>query len=171
MSSETKQAPNPAGLLALQFGFTNGVFHQNTEGVTHEESLVAPKPAGNCMNWVLAHLLVARNSALAMLGEGPVGSPAKLERFARGSKPLTDAAEALDWEEMREAWNAAQEKIQAGLGKITDEQLAAPLPEDRNPFRLANVGEMFTVLAFHETYHIGQLGVIRRTIGKEGAIR
>jgi DinB superfamily len=171
MSTETKQGPNVAGVVALQFGFTNGVFRQNTDGVTHAESLVGPKPAGNCMNWIVAHLLVARNSALALLGEKPLASPEKLERFARGSAPLTDASEALDWDGLRADWEKAQEGIQAGLGRITAERLAAPLPEDRNPFRLANVGEVLSVLVFHETYHVGQLGLIRRTLGKEGAIR
>ncbi|MBZ0266782.1 DinB family protein, partial [bacterium] len=72
MSTETKQAPNVAGVLAMQFRFAGGTFAQNTNGITHEESLIGPASGGNCMQWVAAHLLIARNSILELLGQPPV---------------------------------------------------------------------------------------------------
>ena len=34
----------------IQFEATNRVLRANVGDITHEESLIAPKPAGNCLN-------------------------------------------------------------------------------------------------------------------------
>jgi len=35
---------------------------------------------------------------------------------------------------------------------------------------MGTVAEALTILGFHEAYHVGQLGIQRRLIGKDGAI-
>lgn len=34
-----------------------------------------------------------------------------------------------------------------------------------------NVGERLAFLQFHESYHAGQVGLLRRLLGKDGVIR
>ncbi|NOT34959.1 MAG: hypothetical protein HOP12_12420 [Candidatus Eisenbacteria bacterium] len=57
------------------------------------------------------------------------------------------------------------------LGSLTPEQLAAPTTVTRLPGRPANSLEMLLSFHFHETYHVGQLGLLRRVVGRPGAIR
>ncbi|GJM44256.1 MAG: hypothetical protein DHS20C21_10980 [Gemmatimonadota bacterium] len=159
-----------AANLALQFRFSHGVFHQNVEGFTHAETLVRPQTGGNCMNWVGGHLAGARNGILRLLGQEPVLSEDDAQRYARGSAPITEPGMALEWDRIVAAMNESQIALMDALGSITAERLAAPLPADRNPFQLDNVGEMLGTFAFHEAYHVGQLGVLRRVYGKKGAI-
>lgn len=50
-----------AATLKLLYGFNYMALQRNTAGLSHEDSLVQPQPAGNCLNWVLGHILAHRN--------------------------------------------------------------------------------------------------------------
>jgi hypothetical protein len=55
---------------------------------------------------------------------------------------------------------------------MTDEELAANVPEEFNRPPLAgSIGDALSRLNFHESYHAGQIGLLRRIAGKEGAIK
>jgi uncharacterized damage-inducible protein DinB len=47
---------------------------------------------------------------------------------------------------------------------MTEEHLAASAGKE-------TVGDQLAFLQFHEAYHIGQAGLLRRLAGKDGAIR
>ncbi len=67
---------------------------------------------------------------------------------------------------MRADLEATQERIRAGLARLGPDQLAVKKkPDDRRI-----LGEQLHFLAFHEGYHAGQLGMLRRIVGKVGAI-
>ncbi|MBD3335094.1 MAG: hypothetical protein GF355_06225, partial [Candidatus Eisenbacteria bacterium] len=104
-------------------------------------------------------------------GGEPIWSAEERRRYQRGSAPITGREDGRDWSEIASAWEASQEKLRAALGGLKPEQLLAPLPEDRNPFKVGSLAEMIGALAFHESYHVGQLGVLRRAAGLAGAIR
>ena len=160
-----------ASTLAMLFETNASVLARTVDGIDHETSLRRPETAGNCMNWVLAHLVGARNGALKLVGAEPAGDLERLARCARGSKPLTDAEEAIDWDELVETFEEQRKRLQASLGLVTADELARPLPEDENPFGVDSVGQMLGILHYHETYHTGQLGILRRIMGREGVIK
>jgi len=168
MTSQT--AGDLATNLTIQFRFSHGVFQQNVDGFTHAETLEQPKPAGNCMNWIGGHIVGARNGVLRLLDRPTVLSEEEVSLYGRGSAPITDAGMALDWGRILAAMNESQVSLVDAMGSISAERLATPLPADRNPFDLDSVGEMLGTFAFHEAYHVGQLGVLRRVYGKKGAI-
>jgi len=66
-----------AETLADYYGLTYRVIKRQLEGVTHEESLVQPPFRGNCLNWVLGHIVVSRATVLTTLGEIPPWSEAE----------------------------------------------------------------------------------------------
>jgi hypothetical protein len=69
-------------------------------GLTDDESLIQPRPAGNCLNWVVGHLPRIYDEMLPMLGQKPVMEMGALKRYARGTPPLRDCAEALRLREL-----------------------------------------------------------------------
>ncbi|MEO6194672.1 MAG: hypothetical protein ABIS20_16800, partial [Thermoanaerobaculia bacterium] len=75
-------------LLTKIFEASHMSLTRNLEGITHEESLRAPGPGGNSLNWVLGHLLYHRNVVMKLLNRPPVWDPEKAARYARGSAPL-----------------------------------------------------------------------------------
>ena len=53
-----------ATLLRQRFQMNHWAAHANLQGISHDESLVHPEPAGNCLNWVLGHVVATRNGVL-----------------------------------------------------------------------------------------------------------
>ena len=51
-------------VLALQFQIGSFVLDRNLAGVDHAQSLVAPRPGGNTMNWIVGHVVRTRNRQL-----------------------------------------------------------------------------------------------------------
>lgn len=167
MSAQTPIAPSTLGRL---FEFSYNVTRTNAEGLDHDDSLRQPQPAGNCLNWVIGHILCSRNEMLVLLGESPIWSEAQKKTYERGSPPIVDGSAALPFERLLADLDRTQEILRQAITALTPEQLSAPLPEGRNPFRLDSVGEMLAAFSFHEAYHAGQTGILRRTLGREGAI-
>jgi uncharacterized damage-inducible protein DinB len=143
------------------------VLRANVADLTHEESLIQPEPAGNCMNWVVGHVLHVYSQVLTQLGQTPVLSQQELARYARGSQPLRDGTEALRFERLVDAWDESWRRVDAGLEALTPEALAAPAP----PGFGENVRDLLGFVFFHQAYHSGQAGILRRIAGREGAIR
>jgi hypothetical protein len=142
----------------------------NTEGVTHEESLAAPGPGGNSLNWVVGHLCCIYNNALPLVGQPPVTDRAELARYDRGSAPITPA-DALPLPRLLEMWDELARRFDAGLAGLTPERLDQPAPFSPSNDPDETVRSLVTTLLFHQAYHSGQTGVLRRVAGHEGAIK
>ncbi|MCP3997209.1 MAG: DinB family protein, partial [bacterium] len=54
---------------------------------------------------------------------------------------------------------------------LTDEDLDAASPIKYLKGEDEIIGTMLTTFLFHESYHVGQTGLLRRIAGNEGAIR
>ena len=166
-TTTTSPAPPSPDILRFLYDFNLRALHLNCEGWTHAESIVEPRPAGNSANWVLGHILANRSYILKLLDETPLwseadGEPYERERDAEPFDPTTGRS----WDSMRADLETTQERIRAGLARLTPAQLAVKKkPEDRRI-----LGEQLHFLAFHEGYHAGQLGMLRRFVGKPGAI-
>jgi uncharacterized damage-inducible protein DinB len=149
---------------------TDQVVRMNLEGITHEESLLQPQPAGNCLNWVFGHLLCVYNDVLPLLHQQPVWPKERLKRYGRGTPPLQNAVEANDLREMMEAWQTAIERFETGLASLTPQELDAPAPFSPNQNSNETVRSLLGLVAFHQSYHAGQTGMLRRLMGKSGAV-
>jgi uncharacterized damage-inducible protein DinB len=151
--------------LAKIFEFSHMTLTRNLEGITHEESLRAPDGGGNSLNWVLGHLLYHRNVVMQLLGKPPVWDPEKAARYARGSAPLGPDDNPQPLESIRAELDRSQAPLVEALEALTEEQLAAPLENGKT------LAERLTLLGFHEGYHGGQISLLRRVLGHEGAIK
>lgn len=152
-----------AQMLIKHFTFSHLTVEKNIDGISHGESLVQPKPAGNCVNWVMGHIAVHRNPIGKLVGLEPVLDEAIEKRYTRASQPMVDAGEAIELDDFIAAYRRSQEQLMARLGSMTDADLSQKLDDDTLAEKLAG-------FAFHEAYHAGQLGVIRRVIGKDGIL-
>lgn len=162
------QRPDVAHLRTLYFVIHRTV-RRNLEGVSHEESLRSPEPFGNNANWVLGHLVDSAEGVLGLLGQPRVLDSGALARYRRGTSPLIDAAEALPLERLLEVWDEASKRINVGLKSIPEERIDAPVPADLT-WMGTTIGAAVAFVSFHQSYHAGQLGLLRRLLGKPGAI-
>jgi uncharacterized damage-inducible protein DinB len=149
---------------------TQRIVGLNVDGITQEESLIHPQPAGNCLNWVLGHLVFVYNMILPLVKQKPVGNAEQLKRYDRGTAPLTNAAEASDINELMKLWDESVDRFDAGLASLTPEELDAKAPISPRKDPNETVRSLLGLVTFHQAYHAGQLGLLRRVAGKPGAI-
>jgi hypothetical protein len=156
--------------LRHQARLTRDVVRLNVEGISHEQSLNQPRPAGNCINWVLGHLIVVYNEVLPLLAQTPVETSSPLTRYARGSPPITHASDALPLQDLVSAWDEACVRVDAGLGALLPQRLDAIIPNGPTGDPHETLGSLMATVLFHQAYHAGQLGLLRRIAGEPGAI-
>jgi hypothetical protein len=147
--------------LKLLLGYNHYAIGVNARDLTMDESLVQPA-SGNCANWVLGHIVASRDGALKALGGQPVLNDAARARYARGSQPVRDAKDTRTVAELMAALDLTQDRLIAALDRIGEAGLGGTSE--------GSLGARLTGLQFHEAYHAGQLGLLRRMAGKPGAI-
>ncbi len=143
--------------LSASFERTHWLVNKFAEDMTHEESLATPSFATNCFNWVLGHLVVNRDRALLRLGMAPQLDEMTTAVYQTGSEAVS-AETATDLDDLLGAFNRAQADIGAALELISAEDLATVVDPDSG----ATLGATLAGLHWHETYHTGQLEVLRQ---------
>jgi uncharacterized damage-inducible protein DinB len=165
----------PATLSEIQIyqhqaGMTQGVIRVNTAGLTQEDSLVQPQPAGNCLNFIVGHVVNVYDKVLPLVGQEPVMGD-RVARYERGSPPIRDGAEAMQLDDLLAAFDTQTERFKAGLATLTPEALERPMPGPDSGGELTETTRsLISTILFHQAYHAGQTGVLRRIAGKPGAI-
>jgi len=154
--------------LRTQYHFFYLTTKGNLEGISAEDSLVQPSPGGNCANWILGHLLRAHNGVMGLVKEAPVWESEDLSRA--NTEPITSADQAIHWDTMVTNLVGSEDRLMAGLEALTEQQLDDEGFTD--PFgNSVTRGELLNLMAVHQNYHAGQLGMSRRLAGYPGAIR
>jgi uncharacterized damage-inducible protein DinB len=154
--------------LKTQYHFFYLTAKRNLEGLSAEDSVVQPSPGGNCANWILGHMVGAHNAVMGLVNQAPVWESEDLARAA--TEPITSAAEAIDWGTMVSKLLDSESRFMAGLDALSEEALDDEGFTD--PFgNEVTRGEMLNLMAVHQNYHAGQLGLSRRLAGHPGAIR
>jgi len=154
-------------VLAKQFAVMYATATLNLEGFTQEQSLVQPGPEGNCANWILGHMVNVHNGVMKLAGEAPVWENEQLAQA--GWNPITDPSRAIEWNSLRERFLGSRERCVDAVRKMSDAAMADTVPD---PFGGNTTrGELLSRLSYHQAYHVGQLGVVRRIAGLEGKVK
>lgn len=154
----------PAFLSRL-FELSYGALFRNLEGVTHEESLREPQPAGNCLNWVLGHIMASRNRVLPLLGVPAMWPTEQSFLYSGREEAHWSRARALPLESIETDLARSQQQLLSALDNMTGSSLAALTESGQS------LGDVLGFLHFHEAYHGGQIALLRRLAGRAGAIR
>lgn len=147
-------------LIEYMFTVSRNIAKRNAEGITNNESLQEMQ-GGTSVNWIVGHILQARNTLLTQLGcevvipdnELMFYRPAHDEPIRQGTPiPLDTLLEKLD--------NSHPRFLELVTQTVT---LADSTTTEQQQ-------KLISFFHFHESYHVGQLGVMRRVLGKEGKI-
>jgi len=137
------------------------LINQLTDGLTHAESALQPPFAANCLNWILGHILSRRNAALTLLQAEPIWDEATLALYKTGSAPITNEQEGRHWDDLLADLAESQQRLETALQTSTAEDLARIAETDRGT---KPVWEHLEGLHWHETYHMGQLEILRAMV-------
>ena len=123
-------------------------------------------PVGHNARWIVGHLTIYRNQVAALIGLERGAAP-WAAAFARGTS-AADLPADLDPGALVAFFHAAQAAVAGGWEAVTEADLAKPfgrtLPDGSD-----TVGGAIRFFAWHEAYHLGQLGLLRRLAGKPGS--
>jgi uncharacterized damage-inducible protein DinB len=146
--------------LVLQLKLNAQVMKTALDGLDAGELTSRPVPRTNSMLWIFGHTIATRAQLLALLGEQiDTGFG---DRFNRGAKP-EDAAN-VPLEHIERVNRAITERLDARLAAMTEEQLARPAAGPKLP-GAKTLADQIAFYAFHESYHVGQLGYVRKALG------
>ncbi len=135
-------------------GTSNHVIKQKTEGLTHADSMLQLPFPGNCMNWILGHLLVYREQYLGVIDGETEPDEGEFALYGFGSEPMTDSDKAIPLETLLTRLDDVSERVIAALNEMPDSRLDEILDEERN---VTVAQRLHFYVVFHEAYHVGQL--------------
>jgi uncharacterized damage-inducible protein DinB len=160
-----------AKTLAYQLRLSGHVLELNLGDLSHEESLARPENGGNCLNWVLGHVTRTRNLALASMGQKPPFPMEDFDPYDERTGVRFTRETALPVDELKRRFKATQEPLVGVVEGMSPEALAARPPHNLTGDPDETVGSQLATFVFHESYHVGQTGVLRRVAGKPGVIK
>lgn len=156
--------------LLAQYDLHDVLFNNVIAGISDEESNKSIADPTNTVKWLAGHLLWA-NANLANISGVKIevkwrdhfytkegGGP---EDFNAPPSPLP----TLD--EVKDKWNQDTTAIRAGLANLPEEALnkVIDVKHPIHPFDNTLAG-LWAFINDHQSYHIGQIGIIRRALGK-----
>lgn len=130
------------------------------EGIDREHAEAHP-PGLNSMSFLLAHLTDSRHYLASWLGQ-PLPNP--LGTSLQDAKGIDDAGPLPPLDKLSEHWLAISAHLASVLAAATTEVLNESSPQ-RFPIADSTRLGAIAFLAQHESYHIGQLGLLRRQMG------
>jgi uncharacterized damage-inducible protein DinB len=139
------------------------LFRYCLEGVTDEMAASRPSSSTNSAAFVACHLTEARFSLLQMIG-GTEKSP--IATYLENARGIDEVKRFPSLAEIQNAWTTASHALRDRLAAMTPAQLDAsiacpfPLPIP-DPTALS----LLTFFVQHDSYHIGQLALLRKHAG------
>jgi DinB superfamily len=156
---------NPLVPLSRRLTFNESFLDKLTADF-HDGEWLVRQGEGNHAQWLLGHLAATRRWALRELGQLSEQEPWE-QHFGMGSHPTPlgdDIAPAL----LRESFMKTGHALVKHLATL--DEAAANAPFRKFPDGSDTLAGGMHFLHFHESYHLGQLGLIRRLLGKPGLI-
>lgn len=142
----------------------NEIIHEQVSGLTQADSLLQPNPGGNCLNWVLGHLLTNQVEIIQALGGTPPFNPLEIARYERDSEPIRGEEEGvLHLNTLISMHDQTHQMLNQLLDASKDEDFEKDIYIGE---RKMTLGWRVFFLHFHYTYHIGQLEYLRQLAGK-----
>lgn len=139
------------------FTYNSHALKTNMTGITQQESLVPPSNGGNSINWILGHIVVERDEMMEDMGLEKICNDLITKAYLSGSTSI-NKEEAWDITGLLKLFDDSQEIITKHLETL---DLEDQIDKKKN----------YAGFAFHEAYHIGQIGILRRMLGKEALIK
>jgi uncharacterized damage-inducible protein DinB len=152
--------------ISLIYKLNNGVVSRTLEGLSDDEVWQSPPGGGNPIGWILGHVAEYRTVLLGRLG-CPLQTEWPARLFARGSV-RGDRSAYPSRSAIESAWNATHHVMRDAFAAATSEQLSAPATIELPGVR--TLADQIAFGAFHESYHVGQMGYVRRQLGHTAVV-
>lgn len=116
---------------------------------------------GSSIVYMTGHLCSSRFGLLQTMGAAEHNPYKELFGAGVGSR---DGADYPPLEEVAAGWGSTADKLHAALAGLTDEDAMRP-DESNFPTPEKTLRARLAFIAWHETYHVGQIGILRTEMG------
>lgn len=154
------------------FQLNHRIIEMQMAGLTHTDTLIELPFRGNRLNWVIGHLAEHRDWMLRAVDCTTLMPAKQVEIYRRGSETLTRNDQAVNIETLMGYVRQSKDCIVATLDAATDDFLNEKpasgilMESQRERTRF----QRLQGLLWHETYHVGQLELLRQLTGVNDAI-
>jgi len=133
-------------------------------GLRHVDSLIQPQPGGNCLNWLMGHLVGNLQIILDVLDAPRLSGVPDYKRYGYGSAPVTgDAPDVVPLETLVAHYGLLSNAICTRLELMSEAQFEEEIEHFMGKVTRGWAAFFFF---FHNTYHLGQLEQLRNLAGK-----
>jgi len=149
------------GPLASTLRLNSRLFRNCLTGLTDDKARARPTASTNPAAFVAAHLVDSRFYTLGLLG---VKQKSPLTGAKGGFNDITQVTAYPTLAEIEKAWTGVSQALDQRLGTLTAAELDAPL-DPGFPVESKTLLGVFTFLVQHDSYHLGQLALLRKYAG------
>lgn len=162
---------SPLELARLQIESARAYTHSLLEDAGDDDWFRIPRGGVTHLAWQVGHLAMAQYmlTLYRLRGKEPddeeLISKAFLRYFLKGTQPKADASQYPPMADIRATFDAVHEQVMQTLAEYPPEELDESVGE---PYVIAptRLGSLF-FCAHHEMLHAGQIGLLRRCLGKD----
>lgn len=147
--------------IAMIFKINDDLLRRAVDGLTKEELWQRPTDKNNPMLWILGHVVQTRARILQLLDEPFDTGWGNL--FGRGA-PLKEQAPYPPLKEITRILNEVNRLLYAKFESLDDAQLARAAQGLELP-RAKTLADQLAFFGLHESYHVGQMGYVRKALG------
>lgn len=153
--------PHALTPYAMPYVMNDWLFTQAVSAIPESKGDLRLHPGTNTPRGVAVHLVMARHSLCELLGGKPPALPWKDvgEMFDAGFK---EGGERPELATVLGAWKALEPVFHKALASAPAEVLAKPSPLPIPGLEKPTVADFAALNVVHESYHLGQLGLITK---------
>jgi uncharacterized damage-inducible protein DinB len=156
--AETAAAIAP---IAFIFQANDGLIRQTLADLPEEAMWKQPGGQGNSIMWIVGHITQVRAGLLRVLGEQAATGWGEL--FRRGAQ-RQDPSAYPEPQAIKRVGIELTARLRDKLQSLTADDLARPAAGVTLP-NVKTIGDALAFFAFHEAYHVGQLGYVKKALG------
>lgn len=150
--------------LAAAYELQTSWFLNALENISEEESNFQFSENLNPVKWIAGHLTDARMTIVSLTTKTPVNSTYK-KQFGKGTSNTIDP-DYPSLEQIKTDWLNVSGELKISLQNLPEEVLLS-----RPPFQTSIPDEtllgLIQYFATHESFHIGQLSILRKLLNKK----
>ena len=153
--------------VVKQFELQTRLFNNVLEGIEDIKGSKRLSEEVNHLQWIAGHLTNSRYGLAQGLGIG-VSFPYK-EQYTDPTAPpphnraISASVKYPSLTEIKKSWNDLAEAFTEKISGLSEEQLASGIPFPVPTGKTFQ--DLLSFIASHESYHIGQMSIIRKSLG------
>ena len=148
--------------VVSSLGLAGQLVDQAIRTIPSRQWLERPARSSNHVLWLIGHVAATRALMLQALGED--GVKPRFDSLFAGGTPLPEDTSFPAPDEVADAWREMALRLETSLRTVPPATLTRPIPAGAKSFD-GTIGGMLAGGAFHEAYHVGQLGYLTRWLG------